>query len=148
MQIRGLRVCDSKFGRAFVIESTVSSGGYVLGFRIDPSERLQETFNEAPLQIFSVNPVFGAGTAWRSNQSHWTRCASGASTTISRSWATKTTTSIPPRYFAEPQKQGDRARPSARSWASQCRRCRRAHHRAAVECGLMVPCVLGYACLP
>lgn len=33
---------NSKFGQALVIETTPSSGGYILGFRADPVEHLEE----------------------------------------------------------------------------------------------------------
>ena len=112
MQIRCLRVCDSKFGRAFVIESTVSSGGYVLGFRIDPVERLHETFKEVQSlhQIFSVNPIFGVEhrveeqpeplDALRERRKHDDIEIVGDEDDDIDPTAV---------YFAEPQKQGDRA---------------------------------------
>ncbi len=37
---KSVRVRDSKFGPALVIETTGRSGGYILGFRIDPEEAL------------------------------------------------------------------------------------------------------------
>jgi len=42
MQIRNLRLRESKFGRALVIETFKAAGGYILGFRMDPAERLEE----------------------------------------------------------------------------------------------------------
>lgn len=56
-----VRIRDSKFGKALVLTTTNSSGGYVLGFRIDPPERLQEVFQEicSLHQVFSENPIFG-----------------------------------------------------------------------------------------
>ena len=66
---------DSKFGPALVIETLQRSGGYILGFRIDPMEALQELFKEISSlhQVFSVNPIFGIDytvedpvRAWRS----------------------------------------------------------------------------------
>eukprot|EP01012_Entosiphon_sulcatum_P014852 TRINITY_DN1986_c0_g1_i1.p1 TRINITY_DN1986_c0_g1~~TRINITY_DN1986_c0_g1_i1.p1 ORF type:complete len:355 (-),score=60.65 TRINITY_DN1986_c0_g1_i1:42-1079(-) len=61
LQIKSVRIRDSKFGPAFVIETSPQSGGYVLGFRIDPAEKLQETFKEVSSlhKLFSVNPIFG-----------------------------------------------------------------------------------------
>ena len=35
-----VRVRDSKFGPALVIECHQRSGGYILGFRVDPAEQL------------------------------------------------------------------------------------------------------------
>jgi len=61
LQIKSVRIRDSKFGLAFVIETTPLSGGYVLGFRVDPPEKLQEVYKEVDSlhKTFSVNPVFG-----------------------------------------------------------------------------------------
>ena len=36
------QVRNSKFGQALVIETTSGSGGYILGFRADPVEHLEE----------------------------------------------------------------------------------------------------------
>lgn len=44
MQIKAIKVRDSKFGHALVVETTARSGGYILGFRIDPYEKLGEVF--------------------------------------------------------------------------------------------------------
>lgn len=38
-QMKAIKVRDSKFGQALVIETTAASGGYVLGFKIDPKVR-------------------------------------------------------------------------------------------------------------
>lgn len=35
-QVKSVKVRDSKFGPALVIETTPASGGYVLGFKVDP----------------------------------------------------------------------------------------------------------------
>jgi len=61
MQMKTVRIRDSKFGPALVIETTQRSGGYILGFRLDPAERMQETFKEVQSlhQVFSQNPIFG-----------------------------------------------------------------------------------------
>uniref|UniRef100_A0A7S1JC20 BBSome complex member BBS5 n=1 Tax=Eutreptiella gymnastica TaxID=73025 RepID=A0A7S1JC20_9EUGL len=61
LQIKAVRIRDSKFGPAFVLETTPQSGGYVLGFRIDPSDKLQDVFKEVSSlhKLFSVNPIFG-----------------------------------------------------------------------------------------
>lgn len=52
---------DSKFGQVLVIESTENSGGYVLGFRIDPSTRLKQVLQEVQsLHITQIrNPELG-----------------------------------------------------------------------------------------
>eukprot|EP01062_Namystynia_karyoxenos_P072241 TRINITY_DN6822_c0_g1_i1.p1 TRINITY_DN6822_c0_g1~~TRINITY_DN6822_c0_g1_i1.p1 ORF type:complete len:375 (+),score=164.30 TRINITY_DN6822_c0_g1_i1:89-1126(+) len=61
LQIKSVRIRDSKFGPAFVIETTSQSGNYVLGFRVDPPDRLQEVYKEVNSlhKLYSVNPIFG-----------------------------------------------------------------------------------------
>ncbi|CAK8675674.1 BBSome complex member BBS5-like [Clavelina lepadiformis] len=61
LQIQSIKVRDSKFGFAMVIESTWQSGGYVLGFRIDPVEKLQEAAKEIQSlhRVFSASPFYG-----------------------------------------------------------------------------------------
>ncbi len=61
LQIKGIKLRDSKFGHALVIETSQRSGGYILGFRIDPLEKLQESYKEIKTlhEIFSNNPMFG-----------------------------------------------------------------------------------------
>lgn len=61
LHIASVRLRDSKFGTALVIDSSELSGGYVLGFRIDPPEKLQETFKEIQSmhKIYSASPIFG-----------------------------------------------------------------------------------------
>uniref|UniRef100_A0A8C4WW30 Bardet-Biedl syndrome 5 protein homolog n=2 Tax=Eptatretus burgeri TaxID=7764 RepID=A0A8C4WW30_EPTBU len=61
LQIRSVKLRDSKFGLALVIETTQQSGGYVLGFRIDPVEKLQEAVKEIRSlhRVHSTNPIFG-----------------------------------------------------------------------------------------
>ena len=46
LQMKSIRIRDSKFGLALVLETSQQSGGYVLGFRIDPQEKLQETVKQ------------------------------------------------------------------------------------------------------
>jgi len=61
LQMKSIKIRDSKFGLALVIESSAASGGYVLGFRIDPVEKLQETVSEIQSlhKVYSACPVFG-----------------------------------------------------------------------------------------
>ena len=61
LQIFQVRTRDSKFGMALVIESSESSGGYVLGFRVDPQEKLDQLYKEISSlhKIYSDNPIFG-----------------------------------------------------------------------------------------
>ena len=46
---------------ALVIESSEISGGYVLGFRVDPQEKLEQVYKEISSlhKIYSDNPIFG-----------------------------------------------------------------------------------------
>ncbi|KAI1305892.1 Bardet-Biedl syndrome 5 -like protein [Halotydeus destructor] len=65
IQINGIKLRESKFGVALVIESTEASGGYVLGFRIDPADKLQSVHSEL-LNLYNVhasNPSFGVELA-------------------------------------------------------------------------------------
>ena len=61
---------ESKFGMALVIESSEISGGYILGFRIDPLEKLQEIQKEiASLhKLYSTTPIFGVEYETRDEQ--------------------------------------------------------------------------------
>eukprot|EP01061_Rhynchopus_euleeides_P008394 TRINITY_DN1745_c1_g1_i2.p1 TRINITY_DN1745_c1_g1~~TRINITY_DN1745_c1_g1_i2.p1 ORF type:complete len:344 (+),score=120.36 TRINITY_DN1745_c1_g1_i2:282-1313(+) len=61
LQIKSVRIRDSKFGPAFVIETSAQSGSYVLGFRVDPAEKLQEVYKEVSSlhKVYSVCPQFG-----------------------------------------------------------------------------------------
>ncbi|NXU70790.1 BBS5 protein, partial [Oreotrochilus melanogaster] len=61
LQIRSIKIRDSKFGLALVIESSQQSGGYVLGFKIEPVEKLQEAVKEINSlhRVYSANPIFG-----------------------------------------------------------------------------------------
>ncbi|CAD5110720.1 DgyrCDS92 [Dimorphilus gyrociliatus] len=61
LQMKSARIRDSKFGLAFVIESSQASGAYVLGFRIDPSERLHEVCKEIQSlhKVYAACPMFG-----------------------------------------------------------------------------------------
>ncbi|ESN92694.1 hypothetical protein HELRODRAFT_108097 [Helobdella robusta] len=61
LQIIDVKVKDSKFGRAIVFEITKQGGGYILGFRIDPVEKLQAVFREVRklYKMFTHNPNYG-----------------------------------------------------------------------------------------
>ncbi|KAF0978855.1 hypothetical protein FDP41_001925 [Naegleria fowleri] len=62
LQIKNVSFRDSKFGKAFVIETNRSSGReFVLGFKVDPLERLNELFKEVSSlhQLFTDNPILG-----------------------------------------------------------------------------------------
>lgn len=61
IQMKSVSVRDSKFGQALVVHTTHRSGGYILGFRVDPAEKLKEVFTEIEglHKVFSANPIFG-----------------------------------------------------------------------------------------
>eukprot|EP00520_Triparma_pacifica_P019180 CAMPEP_0118662664 /NCGR_PEP_ID=MMETSP0785-20121206/16955_1 /TAXON_ID=91992 /ORGANISM="Bolidomonas pacifica, Strain CCMP 1866" /LENGTH=329 /DNA_ID=CAMNT_0006556229 /DNA_START=26 /DNA_END=1012 /DNA_ORIENTATION=+ len=62
MQIKCIRIKDSgRFGKALVIETQQRCGGYILGFKIHPMEKLEIVLQEVMslFRIFSVNPIFG-----------------------------------------------------------------------------------------
>ncbi|XP_036346698.1 Bardet-Biedl syndrome 5 protein homolog [Rhagoletis pomonella] len=61
LQIANIRIRESKYGPALVIQTAETGGGYVLGFRIDPVERLNEIYKEliSLHAIYSENPNFG-----------------------------------------------------------------------------------------
>ncbi len=56
-----VKIRDSKFGVAMVMETVNSSGGYVLGFRVDPVERLKDIVQEihSLYQVYHTSPNFG-----------------------------------------------------------------------------------------
>eukprot|EP01041_Mallomonas_annulata_P010263 gene10263-21412_t len=61
MQIKNIRIRESKFGPALVVETFARAGGYILGFRIDPQDRLGAVLKEVRNlhQVFSTSPIFG-----------------------------------------------------------------------------------------
>ncbi|XP_033639519.1 Bardet-Biedl syndrome 5 protein homolog [Asterias rubens] len=61
LQMRSVKIKDSKFGVALVLESSVQSGSYVLGFRIDPADKLQDVVKEIQSlhRVYSSSPIFG-----------------------------------------------------------------------------------------
>eukprot|EP00439_Symbiodinium_sp_Y106_P087124 s181_g40.t1 len=71
LQMKSINVRNSKFGQALVIETTASSGGYILGFRADPVEHLEEVYTQIHnlWKIFSVTPIFGVEFSVEDKQS-------------------------------------------------------------------------------
>ncbi|XP_073821567.1 Bardet-Biedl syndrome 5 protein [Musca autumnalis] len=61
IQIANIRIRESKYGPALVIQTAETGGGYVLGFRIDPAERLAEIFKEliSLHTVYTESPNFG-----------------------------------------------------------------------------------------
>ena len=58
VQVKCIKVRDSKYGTALVIETSEFSGGYILGFRV---EKVEEVYQEATnlFKTYSQNPMFG-----------------------------------------------------------------------------------------
>lgn len=56
-----VKIRDSKYGHALVIQTLDTSSGYTLGFRVDPASRLVEVYKELDslFSVYSVNPIFG-----------------------------------------------------------------------------------------
>ena len=56
-----VKIRDSKFGVAMVLETTKESGAYVLGFRIDPYEKMKDIVQEihSLYQVYHASPIFG-----------------------------------------------------------------------------------------
>lgn len=65
LQMKVVRVRDSKFGPALVVETSQRCGGYILGFRVDPADQLQAVFQEVQSlhTVFSNTPIFGVDYA-------------------------------------------------------------------------------------
>ncbi|KAK4872487.1 hypothetical protein RN001_014516 [Aquatica leii] len=70
LQIDSIRIRDSKFGKALVIICTERSGGYILGFRIDPEDKLNVVFKElsALFTVYAANPIYGIEYEWSSKE--------------------------------------------------------------------------------
>lgn len=64
-------VRDSKFGEALVFVVRRTSGGYVLGFRADPRERLRPLLTElqALHRAYTEKPIFGIELIWNNEVS-------------------------------------------------------------------------------
>ena len=56
-----VKIRDSKFGVAMVVETTKESGSYVLGFRIDPYEKMKDIVQEihSLYHVYHTSPTFG-----------------------------------------------------------------------------------------
>ncbi|KAK4471376.1 hypothetical protein MN116_004810 [Schistosoma mekongi] len=61
LQIQMVATRKSKFGEALVVQTTRKAGSYLLGFRIDPLERLHNTVKQlgSLYNIYMKNPNFG-----------------------------------------------------------------------------------------
>ncbi|RNF18725.1 bardet-Biedl syndrome 5 protein [Trypanosoma conorhini] len=61
LQLTGLRIRPTKYGPALLIETSSYSGSCLLGFRVDPVDRLRELFRECVSlwKAWSMRPVLG-----------------------------------------------------------------------------------------
>lgn len=61
LQIQSIELRNSKYGLALVITCKERGGGYILGFRIDPAERLGGIYKEISSlhTVYTNNPIFG-----------------------------------------------------------------------------------------
>lgn len=61
MQIMNIRLRESKYGPALVLTTIDTGGSYVLGFRIDPIEKLYDVFKEliSLHSVYGETPIFG-----------------------------------------------------------------------------------------
>lgn len=61
MQIKAITLRNSKFGKALVIETLQRAGGFILGFRVDPLERLGPMEKEITnlYAVYGSAPIFG-----------------------------------------------------------------------------------------
>ncbi|GAX84056.1 hypothetical protein CEUSTIGMA_g11480.t1 [Chlamydomonas eustigma] len=73
LQMKAVRLRESKFGLALVLETTPQSGGYVLGFRVDPKETLDYVYKEISSlwQVYSKAPIFGVEYVASPNQENF-----------------------------------------------------------------------------
>jgi len=60
LQLKSCRVRDSRFGHALVLETSLQSGEYILGFRVE-EERLEPTCKQiqAMASAYQLQPIFG-----------------------------------------------------------------------------------------
>lgn len=61
LHMRIVKIRDSKFGAAMVMETSDNSGEFVLGFRVDPFEKLKEVVQEihSLFQVYCASPEYG-----------------------------------------------------------------------------------------
>lgn len=60
-QIKDVIEKDTKFGKTLVVKTAKHSGGYTLGFRIDPPERCTQVVQRLHglLTVYAAAPIFG-----------------------------------------------------------------------------------------
>ncbi|KAF8565797.1 hypothetical protein P879_08160 [Paragonimus westermani] len=64
LHVTAITIRNSKFGRALAIETSKQSGAYMLGFRIDPPEKVSVVQKQlcSLHQLYWKNPIFGFET--------------------------------------------------------------------------------------
>ncbi|XP_019767809.1 Bardet-Biedl syndrome 5 protein homolog isoform X2 [Dendroctonus ponderosae] len=69
LQVESIRVRDSKFGKALVIKSNERSGNFILGFKVDPEEKLITLYKELTSlhTVLFNNPIYGVEYMWSTN---------------------------------------------------------------------------------
>merc|ERR1712194_536974 len=55
LQVKAITVRNSKFGQALVLETTASSGAYILGFRADPVDKLEGLKKQIIILVLILN---------------------------------------------------------------------------------------------
>ncbi|XP_066149725.1 Bardet-Biedl syndrome 5 protein homolog [Euwallacea fornicatus] len=70
LQLESVLIKDLKFGRTLVIKSTKRSGSFILGFKVDPEEKLTTLYKELTSLhiVFLNNPIYGVEYKWSSNE--------------------------------------------------------------------------------
>ncbi|XP_030760473.1 Bardet-Biedl syndrome 5 protein homolog [Sitophilus oryzae] len=66
LQIESIKIRDSKFGNALVIRSNERSGNFILGFKVDPEEKLHNLLKELTslYTVYMNNPIYGVEYKW------------------------------------------------------------------------------------
>lgn len=69
VQVKCVKVRDSKYGKALVLETSEFSGSYILGFRV---EKLEEVYTEITnlYKTYSSNPMFGVEVSFEDIESN------------------------------------------------------------------------------
>ncbi|KAJ8911097.1 hypothetical protein NQ315_003359, partial [Exocentrus adspersus] len=70
LHINGISIRDSKFGTALVVVTSEISGSYVLGFKVDPEERMRLLYKELSSlhTVYTQKPLFGIEYNWSSSK--------------------------------------------------------------------------------
>ncbi|XP_003386094.1 PREDICTED: Bardet-Biedl syndrome 5 protein homolog [Amphimedon queenslandica] len=117
LHLISIKMRESKFGLALVLETHKDTGGYVLGFRIDPQEKLRSTLQQinSLYRVFSAHPIFGVEyetdesvdpsdtTGGDSNEKE-----GGGAPFEDESEIVETSNNVCSAYFADPNKSHDR----------------------------------------